>query len=117
MTIQLKIKSKHLAAESRIIKHEECKLKNRIKLKPLNEKSLVQSLNSLASHRKGIVRSAARSTHLAYGFLRKTSYRRIEDNRTRTEPNWKEIERMVVKYGGEDQRLIKQRFAEWKESA
>ena len=31
MCIELKIKSKHLALEPKIIKHEECKLKGQIK--------------------------------------------------------------------------------------
>ncbi len=120
MSIHLKIKSKHLASESRIIKLEETKLKRRIRyarLKSKNPNSLVNSLNDLSSHRKAIVRSHARSTHLAYGFLRGKRYRRIEDSRTRTTPNWKEVERMIVKYGNEDQRVLKQRFAEWKSVA
>ena len=104
MSIELKIKSKHLAAEARIIKFEERKLKR--------HKRMAEA-RRLREHRLDKVRPAARSTHLAYGFLRGRAYRTIEDRRTRTAPNWNEVERMALKYGDTDSRTLKQAFAEW----
>ena len=95
MSVHLKIKSKHLAAEAKIIKREEAKLKraaHRYEVGDSRRQSRLDVVNDLASHRKDLVRSAARSTHLARGFLRGMRYRRIEDERTRTEPNWPEVE-------------------------
>jgi len=67
--IYLKVKIKSLAAEARIIRHEEAKAR-----KWKNTALRV----GLAGHRRGIVRSAARHTHLAYGFLRGRPYKAME---------------------------------------
>ena len=112
MPTELKVKTKHLAAEARIIKHEERKLKQRQKKSPHPRRQALR--RALREHRIEVVRPHARSTHLAYGFLRGTRYRAIEDDRTRSTPNWPEIERMILKYGEADSRTLKQAFAEWK---
>ena len=56
---------------------------------------------------------AARSTHLAYGYLRGTSYGAIEQT-CETYPNFAEVVRMVKQYGAEkDERIVKQKLASW----
>jgi len=89
--IYLKVKVKSLAAEARIIRHEEAKAR-----KWKNTTLRV----SLAGHRRGIVRSAARHTHLAYGFLRGRPYRTMEA-KCAIKPDWKRVQTMVEKYGAD----------------
>jgi len=86
--ISLKIKLKSLAEEARIIRKEERKL--------------VQSgrgpeTGYLSSHRKQVVRHAARSTHVAYGYIRGRTYQELEVS-AKTEPDWDAIAKMVTKY-------------------
>lgn len=85
----LKVKVKTLTAEAQIIRHEE-----RIALR-----DDTGAYRALHEHRVHVVRKAARSTHLAYGFLRGRAHEEMECKR-RTEPNWPEVARMVRKYGG-----------------
>lgn len=84
-TTYLRVKLKNLADEARTIRHEERKVRGADK-------------QALQEHRKGIVRRAARSTALAYGFLRGTPYERIEPV-VHTRPDFREVHRMVKKYG------------------
>ena len=119
--IKLKIKSKHLAAESKIIRKEELKLRQKVRYRIQRGKDNIERLQgdlwSLGYHRKNIVRQAARNTHLAYNFLRGNDYAVVENESTRTQPNWNEIERMALSYSTEDKRVTKQKFAEWKDAA
>lgn len=82
----LKVKIKSLAEEARIIRKETKRAKS------------VTIKNGLALHRKGIVRTEARHTCLAYGFLRGRDYRQMEPI-AYVEPNWTKVRRMVQKYG------------------
>ncbi len=84
-TIYLKIKLKNLADEAKVIRHEEHKVRGDKK-------------KALQDHRKGIVRTCARSTLLAYAFLRGVPYDKVEPF-ARTKPDMKDIQRMVRKYG------------------
>lgn len=85
----LKIKLKSLAAESRIIRKQELKSRG-----PIRE--------ALYHHRIHVVRRAARETHLAYGFLRGRAYLALESRCSSPSPDWKEVGKMVKKYGGGD---------------
>lgn len=96
MSIELKIKSKHLALEPGIIRAEERKLETQItKLldstywKSLSDPELKReagmrcnrwsiTLGSLARHRKWNVRNEARATYLARAFIKGTPYRVVE---------------------------------------
>lgn len=98
------MKFKSLAAEARLIRLEERRAK---------AKRQADLRSSLYHHRIDVVRPAARSTHLAATFLRGTPYKAAEKE-PRTAPDWKAIEKMILKYGEGDQRDLKQRFAEWK---
>lgn len=82
----LKVKIKSLAEEAKIIRLETKRAK-RASIK-----------DGLALHRKGIVRSEARHTHLAYGFMRGREYRQMEP-KAHQEPNWEKVRKMVEKYG------------------
>lgn len=83
MSIELKIKAKHLAVESKIIRHEENKLKNWIRSQsprpndPYKDKD-VETLFSLTSHRTYVVRTEARATNLARAYIKGTPYKKVE---------------------------------------
>ena len=89
-SIELKIKRKNLADESRDIRREE---------KLAKAKGDRAQVNSLHSHRIGVVRPAARSAHLAHAHLTGTSYHAVE-GRAKTPPNYKEVARLVRKFSG-----------------
>lgn len=119
MSIELKIKAKHLALEPAIIRREEQKLKKQFawfKQKHqitendftqiyLNHRELYNIHSkrySLEHHRKTVVRNASRSTHLARAFIAGMSYDRVEKKRE-DELLFKhviipEVFRMVAKY-------------------
>ena len=82
----LKVKIKSLAAEAKIIRIEE-KRARRPGLR-----------RGLEDHRRGIVRTEARHTHLAYGFIRGLEYHQMEST-THEAPNWEKVRKMVEKYG------------------
>jgi hypothetical protein len=98
--IELKVKVKSLAAESKIIRLEESRAKT------------PEARASLHQHRVGIVRLAARNTLLAYGYLRGRSYRQLEASCERP-PDWSVVEKMVMKYGPPAHNVS---FDAWKES-
>lgn len=73
----LKVKIKSLAAEARIIRQEERRSRGRLR-------------DSLALHRKGVVREEARYSQLAYGFIRGRRYEQLE-----TSPKGVDIRRLM----------------------
>jgi hypothetical protein len=85
-SIFLKIKIKTLAEEARFIRREE-------------KRHIGSMQEQLHWHRIGRVRQAARNTHLAYSYIRGRAYHTVERT-SHTSPNWKEVERMVNRYGG-----------------
>jgi hypothetical protein len=81
MSIELKIKTKHLSLEAKVIKFEEAKLKKQIRwhsarLSP-NHK-LEWKLQSLTQHRKHEVRNENRATFLARAFIAGVPYKTVE---------------------------------------
>lgn len=88
MSTELKIKLKSLAAEQRIIRKEELKLKGKWAFKA----------ERLIAHRKFHVRPIIRATHIAYGLIRGLELHQIEQ-KSYSEPNWNAISLMVKKYG------------------
>tara|TARA_R110000822_G_scaffold21989_1_gene69533 strand:- start:46 stop:450 length:405 start_codon:yes stop_codon:yes gene_type:complete len=85
----LKVKIKSLAAEALIIRTEERRAyaRGRTALRM-----------GLQDHRKGIVRTESRHTHLAYGFIRGRDYHQMESS-THETPNWEKVRKMVDRYG------------------
>jgi len=79
MSIELKIKSKHLATEPAIIRHEERKLLRMARRREYNDtESLLYKYRSLSEHRKWVVRNESRATYLARAFLSGKSYSSVE---------------------------------------
>ena len=113
MTVQLKIKSKHLATEPSIIKHEEKKLKKQRKhlvqmesYDPNTLRNINYKLESLISHRRSDVRNESRATFLARAYIKGMPYNKVEDvfhsHKLLSAYNGKIIKRaadMVCKYG------------------
>lgn len=84
MSIELKIKSKHLGLEAKVIKFEESKLKKQIRwfcarLSP--NKPLEWKLNSITNHRKWDVRNENRATFLARAYIAGVPYKTVEHKR------------------------------------
>lgn len=129
MSVQLKIKSKALAVESTIIRKEERKLGKQLKYlcNPktgeqimLNEDyyargggnseytpeilSLVETRESLSTHRKTTVRQEARATHLARAYIAGQDYLSVEASRKPAKEAWEfpyvqgRVESIVKKY-------------------
>jgi len=117
MSIELKIKSKHLAEESRIIRFEEKKLKSQVRYQiqehyktGSNEPFKIylskedSKRTSLHMHRIFDVRREARATLLARAFIEGKSYQQVEGKR-KEEKEWEfqcvvmpRVVKMVQKY-------------------
>lgn len=116
MHIALKVKIKSLAAEARIIRAEEHKL--RFEKKPRRvvdhrdasgetfvyrrprrklDDGQREALLSLQSHRRFAVRSEARHSLLAYAYVRGMSYVRVE-SKAYTVPNTERVAQMVKRF-------------------
>ena len=115
MSIELKIKQKHLALEPSIIRHEEEKLKQQMKHNRGEESSywsLELKLQSLINHRRWDVRNEARATHLARAYLAGKPYSYVEKSRKKENEMTFQLQiinrivAMVVKYGSGDQRKV-----------
>ena len=94
MSVQLKIKSKHLSEEARIIKFEEKKLLNKVQRSREfhHESGMNDEYNvwkdknwkdwySLERHRKWDVRNEQRATFLVRAYLAGVPYNRVEQKR------------------------------------
>lgn len=101
----LKVKLKTLTEEARIIRKEEFRAYD------------TNLRNELVAHRRGPVRSEARATHVAYGFLRGRDYAQVE-GRAYSAPNWSKVESMVKRYGDfvENPHLLND-YVEWRKEA
>lgn len=119
MSIELKIKSKHLALEPAIIRTEEHKLKKRIEWYKTKHQlsgnvdwfglykthpdlaNLFSKRASLQSHRCVQVREEARATYLARAYLKGMPYKVVEAKTIEKPPYavMQSLIRMVMKYG------------------
>lgn len=84
--IQLKVKIKSLAAESKIIRQEILKSKD------------AGLTSSLQGHKIMVVRPEARHSLLAYAFLKGKSYSEVERS-ARESPDWVKVAKLVEKFG------------------
>lgn len=120
--IQVKVAS--LAAEMKIIHRLEIKWKARARRarKKVNDASYHESNFWTLRHHRNNLKLEARSTHLAYGYMRGRSYSQMEQicygplkGYGSTEPNWKAIEEMVERFtkGETSPQDYMQKFAEW----
>lgn len=88
--IELKVKIKSLAAEAAIIRLEE--------RRALGRKNRIDGLYfSLNRHRRFLLRYEARSSQLAYAFLRGRPYRTTESSVLKT-PMWPDVKRIAAKF-------------------
>jgi hypothetical protein len=130
MSVQLKIKHKHLALEPSIIKFEEQKILKQIKHIRDNSSYFTDSekkilflelkFNVLALHRRWDVRNESRATHLARAYIAGKEYKTVEVKRKEhNEYNFTtniipRIVKMVIKYGDYNQsKLTKEQIMEW----
>lgn len=115
MSIELKIKYKHLALEPAIIRKEEQKIRKQINW--LKDHHQIQNANmfddtfypyhkkwyNLYHHRITVVRYEARATHLARAYLAGTPYEKLEkkihDKFTFENVIMPRVYSMVAKYG------------------
>lgn len=86
MSIELKIKSKHLGLEAGVIRFEERKLTNQIEwLKSRQQRGAAEVLiwkrKEIADHRKWDVRNENRATFLARAFIADIPYLSVEKKR------------------------------------
>ena len=84
MSIELKVKSKHLSVEAAIIRHEEIKLKRQIEWKKENVEdydTLLSQWQSLNEHRRWDVRNENRATFLARAYIAGVPYKKVEQKR------------------------------------
>lgn len=106
MSIELKVKANSLAAEARIIRKIEKKLKENFH-KASNETQAefrndhVNRFNNLHNHKTASVRKAARSTHLARMYIKGLFYSKVEAV-SYERPDYISIAKMVRQYGGEE---------------
>ena len=103
-TEHLKVKVKSLAAEARIIRHATDKAKRRVRwLKEHGDAAehleAEEVRDTLIMHRCVEVRSEARHSLLAYGFLRGTLYQAME-RKCHEGPSWERVARLVGSFGG-----------------
>lgn len=84
MSIELKVKSKHLSVEAKIIRHEEHKLKRQIQWAKDNNQDWTAKADqwfSLNEHRRYDVRNENRATFLARAFIAGKPYKSVEAKR------------------------------------
>lgn len=84
MSIELKIKSKHLSLEAKVIRFEEHKLKKQIRWMSSRQAlppEFEMKYQSIHNHRVWNVRNENRATYLARAYLAGKSYRSVEHKR------------------------------------
>ena len=88
MTVELKIKAKHLALEPAIIKKEIVNLRRQLdrmvsRVEKWDRKcgQTLSKIESLDHHNRHVVAVEARATHLARAFLRGQEYNLVEKSR------------------------------------
>ena len=92
----LKVKCKTLAQEARIIRRYEQRMKN---FKPATVMR-----EEMHNHRVCELRREARSSHLAFGFIRGRTIDQME-NKRKSEPNVKRVNELLKKYGPQGAQL------------
>lgn len=112
MSVELKIKAKHLALEPAIIRKEEQKILKQIRSSKCNDTAeAYRKFESLHNHRVWNVRNEARATHLARAYIEGKPYSSVEKSihdrsvlRCYILPR---VIAMVAKYGKPEERIHK----------
>jgi hypothetical protein len=110
MSVELKIKSKHLSLEAGVIRFEERKIRKQLEWhreRQTNDAKLDATWTSLNIHRRWDVRNENRATYLARAYLAGVPYASVEQKR-KEENEYKfktyilpRVVSMVEKYGPE----------------
>jgi hypothetical protein len=108
MSVELKIKSKHLSEEARIIRFEENKIKKhsrhvRSRQGHVTADEVLKTFRSLNHHRRWDVRNENRATFLARAYIAGVPYNQVEQKR-KDEFKFRHyviprVASMVAKYG------------------
>lgn len=122
MSIELKIKSKHLSVEAKIIRFEENKLTKQINWLREHQKSHETEWwkrHSLNKHRRVDVRNENRATFLARAFIEGKKYSEVEKKR-KPEREWefqsqimKRVLAMIQKYHSRGYNITKDELDAW----
>jgi hypothetical protein len=114
MSVELKVKSKHLSEEARIIRFEEhkfCKQVDWLKARQMPYEKEHDTMMSLKDHRRKDVRNENRATFLARAYIAGKEYKTVEqkcnDTGTLLYTVIPRVCDMVNKYGPANQRLNK----------
>jgi hypothetical protein len=105
MSVYLKVKAKSLAAEARIIRREERKRSAFVRYAQRTNHSNPAKARGeqvrLHLHRVGVVRSAARETHIARGFISGKPYSQIEKPTRNPLSQWQvsQVCKTINRYG------------------
>lgn len=70
---------------------------------------------SLRKHRVGVVRTEARTAHLALEFLRGRPYSDLEQPNTRKDPDWSAVNQTAQRFGADDEEAAA--FLAWRKEA
>lgn len=112
----LAVKRQNLADESRDIRARELKWRARARTareKQKNSNESLVTLYGLRNHRVHVVRPEARAAHLARGFLRGVSYKRIE-NAALSSPDMHRVFGIAWAFRGDIRGgAFRKRFKEW----
>lgn len=130
MKSHLQVKVYSMSAEMSYIRRKEEQWKNRARY--ARQKQKQQSIDyaekafwSLRCHRM-VMKSEARNTHLAYGFMKGRSYEQMEHicygqlkGYGSSEPDWKAIETMIQRFSKDEPypQNWMQQFTQWLEAA
>ena len=98
----MKVKIKSLAAEARIIRHDERKAlahgRAAAKLQLSSESyDGYHTYSSLREHRISVVRTEARASVLAYAFIRGRPYRSVEPS-CHEQPRWPLVQSIIQRF-------------------
>jgi hypothetical protein len=110
--VELKVKSKALEAEAKIIRTEENRVKaqfryNRYKQEQRKADAASFRLKSLQDHRRGIVRQVAHDTFIARAFLGGRPYStHAVTKKGMGYTSWYSVRNMVRKYGGPEFKIM-----------
>lgn len=121
-SFELKVKALSLAAEARIIRSIELRLKRRKTasgkpLPGLRDAKNLDAFMKLRGHRHWEVRNEARATHLARTFLAGKPYSAAERKCLYSDPPLSRAGELATKYSGADKRIVAQKFTEWRDAA
>jgi len=119
--IQLKIKAASLAAEARIIRGIEVRLKKRRTAAGkervgLRDPRIYDQYRGIHDHRCKDIRSEARATHLARTFLRGQLYC-VAEQKVHSWPPFERARQIAAKYAAGDKQDVAQAWERWLQEA